>query len=164
MRVHNDLKRWLRGCVLVAAASGCVASHDTIGDGDSLTAGTGGSAPTAASGRGGGGTSGQGVPGGATIGKCMGCVPGNLLGFLQVPACCTTDNKCGLDLSALGMTGCAEANAEGSANAACPAQSVGGFLTFEGCCRPDKTCGSLDNILGLGCIAATGMQAKSCTP
>lgn len=166
MRVHNDLKRWLRGCVLIAAWAGvaCSESHDVVGDGYPLTAGEGGTAPSA-SGRGGGGSGGSAQPpGGGTIGKCTGCMAGNLLGFLQVPACCTDSNKCGLDLSVLGMTGCAEANAPGTASSECPSQAIGGFLTFAGCCRPDKTCGALDTLLGLGCFAGTGTMAKSCTP
>jgi hypothetical protein len=164
MRVRNDLKRWLRGCVWVAGWAcvvACSESHDVVGDGFPLTAGSSGSAPSASGG--GGGTSGQ-PAGGAKIGKCTGCVGGNLLGILQVPACCTESSKCGLDLSAIGMTGCAEANAPGAVSTECPSQSIGGFLTFEGCCRPDKTCGALDNLLGLGCFLCDPTMAKSCTP
>jgi hypothetical protein len=80
------------------------------------------------------------------------------------PACCTPDDKCGLDLSALGLSSCAEMNAPGKADPACPSQSLLGFLTFEGCCREDNTCGAMDTFAGLGCVssATDGAPAMKC--
>lgn len=81
-----------------------------------------------------------------------------------VPACCTSDGKCGLSLAGLGLGQCTERDAPGMLDEACPDQSIGGFLTFSGCCRPDGTCGALDTMLGLGCVSMGGANAEKCDP
>jgi hypothetical protein len=83
--------------------------------------------------------------------------------IVNVPGCCTDDDKCGLDVGSLGFgEGCAELNAPGTPSEACPAQSLGGF-EVGGCCKPDGTCGVDGALVGLGCVA-TGAEGTSCEP
>lgn len=155
MRACMKLSRLLGVTLLLCVA--CSESHDVDRDTEGLTAGTGGSGGSAKAGAGGGGT------GGGTALDCGTCTGSNLFG-IAFPACCTEGGKCGTDLSSFGLAGCQEANAPGSANAACPSQSIAGFLTLEGCCRPDNTCGALDTYLGLGCVSAGTATPTSCEP
>lgn len=111
------------------------------------------------------GTGGSGGSGNTGNETCdTGCSGASLFG-LTVPGCCADDNKCGLDLSGLGLgDGCAQMNAPGTPNDACPSQSLGGFFTLAGCCRPDGTCGVLDTFVGLGCTSAGAAEETSCEP
>lgn len=95
------------------------------------------------------GSSATGSPGAG----CFDCQGADLLGFLQFPPCCTTDDKCGLDFSALAGTPlCMERDAPGSAEPRCPSVMVSTFL-LPGCCRPDRTCGVVSTLIPLGCIS-----------
>ncbi|HET8933101.1 MAG TPA: hypothetical protein VFN67_06680 [Polyangiales bacterium] len=149
----------------MTALFGCTESHDVdgpagvAGGGDTPSGGSGGSGA-----RGGSGTrAGSGGSGntGTTVScdkECSGSA------FLGTP-CCTADNKCGFDLSALGFgEGCAEMNAPGKANASCPGMNLGGFLPLEGCCTPDGKCGLLDTFAGLGCTTAGSAEGMTCQP
>ena len=72
-----------------------------------------------------------------------------------VPACCTDDNQCGADLSALGgSAGCVERDQPGSQDMQCPEVSImmGGFQ-IPGCCLPSGECGIvIMRLAPLGCI------------
>jgi hypothetical protein len=71
----------------------------------------------------------------------------------DMPACCTTLEKCGLDFSALGITECLERDAPGQLTGACPAADVFGLVSFPGCCTPAGMCGlDADEFFPLGCI------------
>jgi hypothetical protein len=147
------------------------AGGNAAGHAGSAAAGRGGSGGSGSGGRSGaGGAAGRAAAAGSaamtvTCGAdSTECAGTSLLGFLPAAACCTDDGSCGLDLSAIGSTGCFAMNAPGKADASCPAQSLLGFLTFQGCCRPDGTCGGLDTYAGLGCTNALTKQAQSCQP
>jgi hypothetical protein len=92
------------------------------------------------------------------------CAAVNVLGFIMAPACCTSGNKCGVDLSALGSSGCAEQNAAGTIDARCPNGSLAGLITLQGCCRSDGTCGVMDTFVGLGCTDNPSGQRSACAP
>jgi hypothetical protein len=72
-----------------------------------------------------------------------------------VPACCTDDNQCGADLSALGSrSGCVARDQPGTMTSQCPEVSImqGGFQ-IPGCCLPSGRCGIIIMRLApLGCI------------
>jgi hypothetical protein len=150
--------------------SACTESHDveaTSGE----EGGSGGS--RAQSGSGGGGRGGSGTStaggnanaGGSGAAATVECGGSMCMGNAFAMACCTTDKKCGLDLSAVGFgSGCSELNAPGTANTACPSQNLMGFLMFDGCCKPDGTCGVLDTIAGLGCTSTGAAMGTRCTP
>jgi hypothetical protein len=153
------------GVVFAASVglSGCVASHDVAGQDQGLSP-DGSTAGSAANG-GAGGTRSAGGSGATSVScgsdKCPG---GNVFGQ-ALPGCCTSDNKCGMDVASLGFgAGCAEMNAPGAVSAACPSQNLGGFLPLDGCCRPDGTCGVLDTFAGLGCTNVGATQTTRCTP
>lgn len=143
----------------------CTESHE-VERSDDVEAGNGGS-QSGAGGRGGsGGRAGTGGSGGSGNAGSETCDTGcSGLPMLGVSGCCTDNDKCGLDISGLGVgEGCAELNAPGARNDACPSLSVfGGIVTFVGCCKPDGTCGVLADLAGLGCTA-TGEAAMSCDP
>lgn len=145
--------------VSMSALGACTESHDVEAP-DAAGSGQEGS-------RGGrGGTGGSGGSGNSanSVSCDKQCAASMVLG-VAVPACCTDDNKCGLDLSGLGIgEGCAEMNAVGSANAACPAVNLLGFYPLEGCCRPDGKCGVLDTFAGLGCTTAGAAEGMTCQP
>jgi len=170
--MHNGYRRMLIAYVVCCGALACTSSHDVDGSGQALVGGTGGAGGTGGSqaGRagiagGGGRPAGGSGRGGAAAVSCGGasCAGTNIFG-VALPGCCTTDEKCGVDLASVGFAAtCQEANAPGKANPACPSQTVAGILPLSGCCKPDGTCGALDNLFGLGCISvSTG--APSCTP
>jgi hypothetical protein len=74
--------------------------------------------------------------------------------FGETPGCCTDEDRCGLDFSALGLNECLERNAPGPVDSACPEASVFGLITFPGCCARDNMCGLLvDSFLPLGCLS-----------
>lgn len=73
--------------------------------------------------------------------------------FGETPGCCTDEDRCGLDFSALGLEECLERDAPGPVDSACPATSVLGLLNFPGCCARGGVCGRLvDSFLPLGCL------------
>jgi len=73
--------------------------------------------------------------------------------FGATPGCCTDEDRCGLDFSALGLNECLERDAPGPVDSACPETSVFGFLNFPGCCARGGICGrQLDSFLPLGCL------------
>jgi hypothetical protein len=137
-------------------AAGRIGAAGTGAAGRIGAAGTGAAGRIGAAGRG-------GAAGGGTMLSCGTCAPANLFGFIMAPACCTSNNKCGLDLSQLGSATCVEQNAAGTLDPSCPTASVMGVM-LQGCCRPDGTCGAMDTYLGLGCTAATSTETVTCTP
>jgi collagen type I/II/III/V/XI/XXIV/XXVII alpha len=158
-----------------AAGSGATGATGATGAAGSAGMGAAGRVSVGSAGRAGSvGAAGRAGTGAGTAGRAAAAGSGSVLacgtcnaasvfgGLISAPACCTTDNKCGLDLTSLGMAGCAEQNAAGTLDASCPAQSLSG-ISFQGCCRPDGTCGSLDTYLGLGCVAGTGATPTACT-
>lgn len=87
-------------------------------------------------------------------------IPGIMIG-----TCCTTDDKCGFDVSQLGMgEACLEQDAPGDLDPSCPPVSFMGIVDMAGCCRPDGTCGSQDTFLGLGCTLNADDQGIPCNP
>jgi hypothetical protein len=94
----------------------------------------------------------------------------------DLPACCTTDGKCGLDLGALGggMGGgagiCLEQHSPGTLNPSCPDFNYMGFVTVPGCCKEDHTCGVMvvEAFAPLGCtdinefMGMGGGQKQNC--
>lgn len=162
----HGLRRMLVAWVLVWGSAACTSSHDVESSGQALVGGRGGSGGGGAAGqaaRAGSSASSAGRGGGNATLSCAGktCMGGNVFG-VALPGCCTADDKCGIDLAAVGFGGCEEANAPGAANAACPSQTIAGILPLSGCCKPNGTCGGLDTFVGLGCISVSG--AASCTP
>jgi hypothetical protein len=145
-----------RIAVAGTGAAGRIGAAGTGAAGRIGAAGTGAAGRIGAAGRG-------GAAGAGTMLSCGTCAPANLFGFLMAPACCTSNNKCGLDLSSLGSATCVEQNAAGTLDPSCPAASVMGVM-LQGCCRPDGTCGAMDTYLGLGCTAATSTETVTCTP
>ena len=88
------------------------------------------------------------------VSSCSPCesISGSLGG---VPACCTDDNQCGADLSALGgSAGCVAREQPGSMSNECPSISImnGGF-DIPGCCRATGRCGiTIMRLAPLGCV------------
>lgn len=139
--------------------------------GNAGTAGRGGSGGKSGSGGTSGGTAGGGgVPSEVACGATT-CEPQEILGQV-IPACCTTDEQCGLDSSALASFGaafeeaCQARDQPGALDPACPASvsveapDSGIPITFQGCCRSDGRCGYMVDSLfgvaafeiGLGCV------------
>jgi pilus assembly protein FimV len=104
-----------------------------------------------------------GAAGGGTALGCGTCAAANLFGIIMAPACCTTDNKCGLDLTSLGSAMCVEQNAPGTLDPSCPSGAVMGVM-LQGCCRANGECGTQDTYLGLGCTVSTSGTTTTCTP
>jgi hypothetical protein len=89
------------------------------------------------------------------VSACMPCQAAmGLTG--TVDACCTANNRCGVDLSSLtGQALCVEQNAPGTQTMACPAASYMGLVSIPGCCRADATCGLvIQQLAPLGCAPA----------
>ena len=160
-------------CLVACAAiwlSACTSSHDVVGVGESLLAGSNardagasaaGRGGSAAAGRSGGGAGSAGSAG-AGAGTCNSdCAGVSVLGLAELPPCCTADKQCGVDLSGLGLGGCGQQDAPGNVDPSCPL----GFLGATGCCRADGTCGTIDALFGLGCVVdATATMVTPCTP
>ncbi|HEY2734090.1 MAG TPA: hypothetical protein VGI70_08895, partial [Polyangiales bacterium] len=100
------------------------AGNGAAGRAGNGSAGRAGSA--AAAGRGGATGGSSGAAGGTAL-SCGTCASANIFNILPVSACCTSDNKCGLDLSSLGIAMCVEQNAPGTLDANCPAGMTMGF-------------------------------------
>jgi hypothetical protein len=79
--------------------------------------------------------------------------------FGDMPACCTLQEQCGLDFTALGVPDCLQRDAPGQITAACPAADIFGLLQFPGCCAPSGMCGvNVNSFLPLGCmVGETGI-------
>ena len=163
LRRHARCLAWV--CLAVgffAVCAACTASHDVEANGQTSAGGSADSASAGSSARAGSGASAG--AGAASCGDASDCEDANLFGT-PVPGSCTSDGKCGMDLSGFGLgTGCAELDAPGVQDSACPSQSIGGFFTLQGCCRPDGTCGAMDTFVGLGCTSAAPGDAVSCEP
>jgi hypothetical protein len=151
---------WSAGAALLVVALGCGGSTDSpTGTGASGGSGgsgaSGGSDGTGGTGGSGGSTGGTGGTGGASGGQpdggdviCGGMVcPPTMLGMTSIPACCTTQNTCGV--SAAGQ--CFDPNmfdaggprfeaGVGVPDPNCASLMVGGF-PLTGCCMTDNTCG-----------------------
>jgi hypothetical protein len=165
------------GLIAIAALSACTESHDVdetpSGSEEGGSGGSRSQSGTGGGGRGGSGNSsgGRGGSGNLSAGGSAGmaapveCGGTPCAANAFLPACCTSDGKCGLSLAGLGVgEGCSEMNAAGTADTACPGQNLGGFLQLEGCCRPDGTCGVLDTFAGLGCASLGAEMATRCSP
>lgn len=134
-----------------------------------------------AGGGGGSGATGGSGGGGTTCGgeSCPDYLVG---GLLAVPACCSTNDKCGADLPAsvaatIGgvPVGCYEAGQAGNLDCDCPAYEFTNPLTqqpaaFPGCCTPSGKCGyymdtSSADGPNIGCQEATFGAGKdeTCT-
>jgi hypothetical protein len=144
----------------------CSSDDDEGGGGTGGTAGSSGGAAGSTGGTG-GGTGGKGGTGGGTGGSGGGaqpvqcgsntCEPVNVLGAVDLPACCdevNTDN-CGLDLAIAQSfipqlpSGCTELNQPGNPSSECPPLALdvmGTAIDLPGCCRPAGKCGFLANI------------------
>jgi pilus assembly protein FimV len=142
------------GSIASAGRSGSTGSAGRAGS----TGAAGRAGATGSAGRAG---SGQAGAAGGTVLSCGTCASANVFNILAVPACCTSDAKCGLDLSTLGIMMCVEQNAPGTLDASCPAGMTMG-ISMQGCCREDGTCGTMDTLLGLGCTVSTSGQTMAC--
>jgi hypothetical protein len=107
------------------------------------------------------------------VSRCMPCqAADSVTGTLE--ACCTADQKCGVDVSGFTTTPmCAEQNAPGTESAACPSANLMGFVNVPGCCGADGICGLLLTQFGpLGCahgsavsmLFGTADTTTRCTP
>lgn len=103
------------------------------------------------------------------------CVPAECSGAVGLlgttPPCCTDDDRCGLDFSALGLAECLEHDAPGPVDSACPSASVFGLLQFPGCCARGGVCGRLiEAFFPLGCVPSDvdipipGLEARAPVP
>lgn len=159
--MREKARTWLLGCAWLACAglagliaSGCVEGHEVPGTREGLLL-DGGEA--GGSGHGDGDGDGDGdMPDAAPPAPT--CNPTECEGassmFGTTPACCTADDRCGLDFSALGLTECLERNAPGPVDSACPGADLFGLISFPGCCARDSMCGlRIDSFLPLGCVS-----------
>lgn len=104
------------------------------------------------------------------------CNPADYEGVAVLPACCTAQSTCGLDLKpAAKFTSvseeCTPLATPGIADDGCKTyvfESDGGpTKRFDGCCRSDKTCGvflSLSPTIDLGCVHADGFVDDAGAP
>ena len=154
------------GLALVAGSmSGCTKSHSVNAVGLSLEdAGVEPNEPDAAAAPDASGVSpgdpDSGGGGGVACPSECEAVPPNP--FISITRCCTSDNKCGLEISQLMPGLCLEEDAPGMPDSDCPSVSLMGFINLSGCCRPDGTCGSQDTLLGLGCTLNINDQDIAC--
>lgn len=151
------------GFCLWVSIYGCTESHDV--EPADAAAGSGDNSPQAGR-SGNGGSGGRGGSGGSgntgTTLTCgdKACPPPAFFGM----PCCTADDKCGLDVSALGFgEGCLEMGAPGTPNDACPSTSLGGF-PVAGCCTPEGKCGLDATLAGLGCTTVGSAEGMTCQP
>lgn len=90
------------------------------------------------------------VPPACEVSMCEGAT--TMLG--DTPGCCTADEVCGLDLSAVGIAECAERDAPGANDPRCVGTNVFGIIAIPGCCPPSGVCGlNLQDFVPLGCFA-----------
>lgn len=202
MRRHSRVisAAWVLGLSALAACSSKDRTVQVASTGGAAGAGTGATAGAGATGAGGGtgaagvtgGTGGAGGTGatGGTSGTggsgtvCGGAnCPGYTVGGLvPMPACCSSNNKCGsvVGATAAGLMGgvplgCYEADQAGAQDCACPGHTFQHptspeLVTFPGCCTPIGKCGyliDLTNEFGpkIGCHEATfgAGSGKQCT-
>lgn len=175
----------------LAAVPACGSDEATPKQDDRGDAGSGGTSGGSGA-PGSGGTSGSGgTPGGGgtpseiTCGTNI-CEPQAILTEV-IPACCATDDVCGLDASFLEGFGptfdesCQPRDQPGELDPGCPESAsvevpdAGLPIVFQGCCRPDVgRCGYMVDRLfgvfeiGLGCVDSEpfldGGTAESCDP
>ncbi len=127
-----------------------------------------------------------GTSGAGGSAECNGtqCKYYSLSKFLQMPACCSTNGGCGVQLNShvAGMMGgiptiCYETDQVGELDCACPAFSFknpslsASEITYAGCCKPSGDCGYFIDVSSwggpkIGCQLATwgAGVGKSCTP
>ena len=154
-------------------ASNGSANADAGDSTNGIASGKPGAAGGGMSGAGNTGSGGSAQSGGAggsgNVSACSPCADAmSMLG--TAPACCTTDNKCGVDISGLaggqgggqgggrggGGTMCLQQNAPGTLDTSCPAYDFMGAFMIPGCCKPNKTCGVMIRMLApLGCVEPT---------
>ena len=195
MRRHSRVisAAWVLGLSAVAACSSKDRTVQVASTGGAAGAGTGAMAGSSATGGTGGGTGGtggtgatggtSGTGGGGTVCGGANCPEYTVGGLVPMPACCSSNNKCGsvVDATAAGPMGdvplgCYEADQAGDQDCACPGHTFGGptspaaFITFPGCCTPVGKCGyliDLTNSFGpkIGCHVATfgAGSGKQCT-
>lgn len=104
------------------------------------------------------------------------CAPADYQGIAVLPACCTAQATCGLDLRPAAKfvsvsEKCTPLATPGVADDTCKTyvlESDGGpTKRFDGCCRADKTCGvfvTLSPALDLGCAHADGFVDDAGAP
>jgi hypothetical protein len=168
---------------LLIMALGCGGSTDS-----SSAGGTGGSGGSAAAG-GSGASGGEGGTGGATGGSggstggsggaagglpdagdviCGGAVcPPTMFGMTTIPACCTTQNTCGVSIG--GQATCFDPSSRdagiprppeagtGVPDPTCATLAIGAFM-LTGCCMTDNTCGFQFAQLG-GCTSLDSLRS-----
>jgi hypothetical protein len=132
--------------------------------GGSDTGGNGGSGETGGSTGGAGGTTGgSGGSGGDVV--CGGNVcMSTMIGSVTLPACCTTQDTCGVETTFGGQTNCLPSGGgfdagtptrpdagAGNPDPNCPSLSIGPIM-IGGCCLADSTCGVV-NQFGDGCYS-----------
>jgi hypothetical protein len=135
-----------------SGGSGAGASGGTGGSGGDTggSGGIGGSSTggTGAGGTGGSGGSGGGQPDGGDV-VCGGMIcPATTLGTTTIPACCTTQNTCGIsvgqcfDPSTFDAGGARpDTGSTGVPDLNCASVITTIGLRLSGCCRTDNTCG-----------------------
>ena len=132
---------------LVVLTGGCAKSHDVEGVDGGGQSGEGGA------GQGGSGGSG-GTGGGAPMCDVTQCEPGSSALPIQIDACCTDTDLCGLN-APFGGLGCQQRDAPGPLDPSCPDQMMMGF-SAKGCCTAAGACGVKDTFIGFGCIDFMG--------
>jgi hypothetical protein len=71
----------------------------------------------------------------------------------ETPGCCTEDDYCGIDTSALGLAACIERDAPGELDPSCPSASIFGFVNIPGCCGRGGKCGHMImQLFPVGCL------------
>ncbi len=95
------------------------------------------------------------------------CQPADFRAVATLPACCTVDGACGLQLAPASPylptpAGCTAVSNPGVSDDQCPSYAAPSSLykeDLQGCCRGDHTCGifvALADTLDLGCVPARG--------
>jgi hypothetical protein len=157
------------------SAPACGGDDDSGGSSGSGGGGTGGTAGSATGGAG-------GADGGVTCGSTA-CESWKIGGIIPMGACCTTDDKCGGEVtSSLGTligsfpVGCYGLDQPGTTDCGCPSYPFVSPLDntnqqFNGCCATSGECGFAVDFTSkggpnFGCIPLTqlGQTAVTCTP
>lgn len=104
------------------------------------------------------------------------CSPSRYEGVIDLPACCTAEKTCGLDLVPLGALRpvpdtCTAPGAPGTPSDDCEAVLTGDpdggpSAVYQGCCRPNATCGVFVKLgdLDLGCQPAADFFPDAAAP
>src|SRR6185503_19001445 len=148
---------WAGAAVLVALGCGGSTDSDPGTSGGSGGSG-GGSGGSSTGGTGGSGGTGGGQPdAGDVICGSVVCPP-TMFGMTSIPACCTTQNTCGVgiggmcfDPTSFDAGGARPDAGSGVMDPNCASLMLGGF-PLAGCCMTDNTCGFWSQITS-NCIS-----------